>query len=144
MLLSKILAFMISVIKFFFFLVVLSGKKDPSQVRRRRRKDKDDEEDDEVGEEDMELPEEEMKEEEVVVSDGVFTMKIGPASQGASLTGDGSQGDSGSKIFSPPPRMNCGLAVKHGVLYLYGGMVEEGEKQLTLADMYALGKQWSI
>jgi hypothetical protein len=40
----------------------------------------------------------------------------------------------------PSPRMGSGLCVKHGLLYLYGGIVEDGDKQYTLNDMFALGK----
>jgi hypothetical protein len=36
--------------------------------------------------------------------------------------------------------MGSGLCVKHGLLYLYGGIVEDGDKQYTLNDMFALGK----
>ena len=38
----------------------------------------------------------------------------------------------------PCPRTNAALAVKHGDLYVYGGMYEDGDKQVTLADMYKL------
>lgn len=40
--------------------------------------------------------------------------------------------------FWPSPRMNALMAVKNGVLYLFGGMFEVGNKQLTLRDMYSL------
>merc|ERR1740137_448400 len=30
------------------------------------------------------------------------------------------------------------MAVKRGVLYMYGGMYEDGDKQLTLNDFYSL------
>ena len=39
----------------------------------------------------------------------------------------------------PSPRMGPGVCVKHGLLYLYGGTVEDGDKQFTLNDMFALG-----
>ena len=45
-----------------------------------------------------------------------------------------------SEVFQPPPRINAGLAVKRGILYIYGGMFEDGDKQLTLNDFYSLGK----
>jgi len=41
----------------------------------------------------------------------------------------------------PSPRMGSGVCVKHGLLYLYGGTVEDGDKQFTLNDMFALGIQ---
>uniref|UniRef100_A0A8C4WVY3 Kelch domain containing 4 n=1 Tax=Eptatretus burgeri TaxID=7764 RepID=A0A8C4WVY3_EPTBU len=38
----------------------------------------------------------------------------------------------------PCARMNVMLAVRHGVMFLYGGAYEIGDRQVTLADMYAL------
>lgn len=40
----------------------------------------------------------------------------------------------------PSPRMNASLVVCKKHLYLYGGIVEDGNKQFTLADLYSLGK----
>ena len=34
--------------------------------------------------------------------------------------------------------MNAQMVVVRGVLYLYGGLYEEANKQVTLQDMYAL------
>jgi len=34
--------------------------------------------------------------------------------------------------------MGTGMCVKHGSLYLYGGLVEDGDKQFTLNDMFSL------
>ncbi|ESO83105.1 hypothetical protein LOTGIDRAFT_169748 [Lottia gigantea] len=73
----------------------------------------------------------------------VFTVKIGPQS---SKTLDNSDQSGGS--FLPSPRMNCALCVKGSILYLYGGLVEDGGKQITLADFYSLDLQkldeWNI
>lgn len=44
----------------------------------------------------------------------------------------------GTKLF-PSPRMNAGMVVKNNILYLYGGLVEEGDRQYTLCDFYSLG-----
>jgi len=44
----------------------------------------------------------------------------------------------GTKLF-PSPRMNAGMVMKHNILYLYGGLVEEGDRQYTLCDFYSLG-----
>ncbi|XP_029422982.1 kelch domain-containing protein 4 isoform X2 [Nannospalax galili] len=38
----------------------------------------------------------------------------------------------------PCPRSNAMLAVKHGLLYVYGGMFEAGDRQVTLNDLYCL------
>lgn len=46
---------------------------------------------------------------------------------------------SGNTVFSPSPRMNAGMAIKHNILYLYGGMIEDGDRQYTLSDFYSLG-----
>lgn len=45
----------------------------------------------------------------------------------------------GQTTFTPSPRINPGMAVKNGVLYMYGGMFEAGDKQYTLNDFYSLG-----
>lgn len=74
-----------------------------------------------------------------VSDDGIFTVTVGPAISSSSGPSTGIVADA-PKLFQPSPRMNCGLTVKHGVLYLYGGMYEEGSKQLTYSDFYSLGK----
>ncbi|KAK7474033.1 hypothetical protein BaRGS_00034743, partial [Batillaria attramentaria] len=72
--------------------------------------------------------------------DDIFTVTIGPQSSGAA--GEDSVKPSTSKteedIFVPCGRMKPCLAVKDGVLYLYGGTYEVGDKQMTLADFHAL------
>ncbi len=42
-------------------------------------------------------------------------------------------------LSGPSPRFGSSMTVKGGVLYLYGGMVEDGDKQFTLKDFYSLG-----
>ncbi|KAM6223821.1 kelch domain-containing protein 4 [Rhynchocyon petersi] len=44
-------------------------------------------------------------------------------------------------VVAPSPRSNAMLAVKHGVLYVYGGMFEAGDRQFTLSDLYCLDLQ---
>ena len=41
-------------------------------------------------------------------------------------------------MFLPSPRFNSGLVFKSGNLYLFGGQLESGEKDLTLKDFYCL------
>ncbi|KAK4877400.1 hypothetical protein RN001_009906 [Aquatica leii] len=72
----------------------------------------------------------------VVSDDGVFTVTVGPAITMSAKVDDKTLNISAS--FKPTPRMNCGLVVKHGVLYLFGGMVEDGDKQITMSDFYSL------
>lgn len=66
-------------------------------------------------------------------------MTIGPASTTTNkiVTEDGKL----INIFMPSPRINPGLVVKNNILYLYGGMYEDGDKQYTLSDFYSLGKK---
>ncbi|XP_045462445.1 kelch domain-containing protein 4 [Harmonia axyridis] len=69
-----------------------------------------------------------------VSNDGVFTVTVGPAVQSSATKVQ----DEKVSIFQPCPRINCGLAIKKGILYLYGGMFEQGEKQITLNDFYSI------
>lgn len=64
--------------------------------------------------------------------DGVFKVTLGPATTTAVVTAEH------VKLFQPAPRMNSGLAVKHNTLFLYGGMFEDGSKQITFSDMYSI------
>ncbi|XP_053255917.1 kelch domain-containing protein 4 [Podarcis raffonei] len=54
---------------------------------------------------------------------------------------------SGQQV-EPCPRSNAMLAVKHGVLYVYGGMFEVGDRQFTLNDLYAIDlhkmEEWKV
>ncbi|GAB1598337.1 kelch domain-containing protein 4-like [Argonauta hians] len=72
-------------------------------------------------------------------SDGVFTVTIGPSSE-KSTSAEQCENTSSDKPdpFMPSPRMNCLLAVTGGHLYLYGGLFEEGDIQITLSDFYSL------
>ncbi|KAK7863617.1 hypothetical protein R5R35_006156 [Gryllus longicercus] len=120
--------------------VQISGKKDKDgKSHRRRRKEKDSQEDKEADE--GSCSEEEEEDEEAlpaVIEDGVFTMTLGTASTSAVQETVVSESSNKTKYFVPSPRMNCGLAVKGGVLYLYGGMIEDGDRQYTYSDFYSL------
>lgn len=73
-----------------------------------------------------------------ISDDGIFKVTLGPA---LSSTSSSSLGvETSPNIFTPCPRMSCGLVVKHGVLYMYGGMKEDGNRQFTFNDFYSLGK----
>ncbi|KAK9871490.1 hypothetical protein WA026_012862 [Henosepilachna vigintioctopunctata] len=69
-----------------------------------------------------------------ISNDGVFKVTVGPALQ-KSLP---NIQEKKSKNFQPCPRINCGLAIKRGHLYIYGGMFEIGDKQITLNDFYSI------
>ncbi|XP_060810491.1 kelch domain-containing protein 4 [Amyelois transitella] len=82
------------------------------------------------------VDEEVEKEEDVtVVTDEVFTMKLGPAPAAptsAPVTGQ-TQPRRG-----PSPRMSAMMAVLKSTLYVYGGVLEKDDKQFYLSDMYSL------
>ncbi|XP_054856202.1 kelch domain-containing protein 4 [Eublepharis macularius] len=83
---------------------------------------------------------------EVVAEDGtIMTIKEMISSPAAELQSSESEGEddatgeeaSGPQV-EPCPRSSAMLAVKHGVLYVYGGMFEVGDRQFTLNDLYAV------
>ena len=80
----------------------------------------------------------------VVSDDGIFKVTVGPATSVASSQKNAESSSGAQLVFTPSPRMNCGLVVKHGILYLYGGLVEDGDKQFTLSDFYSLGMKCSV
>lgn len=90
---------------------------------------------------------------EVVSEDGtVVTIKQVLAAPGPSeqprLGEDDSPEEAGGSSVEPCPRSNAMLAVKHGRLYLYGGMFEAGSRQVTLSDLYCLDlhkmDEWTV
>ncbi|XP_062033525.1 kelch domain-containing protein 4 isoform X1 [Lepus europaeus] len=92
---------------------------------------------------------------EVVTEDGtVVTIKQmlaapGPVGQPQEEDedGDGAEAAGGPEV-GPSPRSHAMLAVKHGLLYLYGGMFEAGDRQVTLGDLYCLDlhrmEEWKV
>jgi hypothetical protein len=79
--------------------------------------------------------------------DGVFQVKIGPALGSAPGEEPGDE-QRAVKVFQPHPRMGPLMAVKNGVLFLYGGMFERGDKQFTFKDFYSLDlskmEEWNV
>ncbi|XP_077300843.1 kelch domain-containing protein 4 [Arctopsyche grandis] len=74
-----------------------------------------------------------------VCSDGIFTMTLSGAKSSADKGTANVVGNEGSSsVEGPCPRMNAMIAVQKSTLYLYGGILEKGEKQFTLSDMYCL------
>lgn len=97
-----------------------------TEKRRRRRKPKSE---GRQTEEDGEETDEEMMEE---VERSLSLQQ--PQQQEAGLvTQAPPQGSEG-----PSPRMNPAMTIRNGVLFLYGGTIEEGDRQYTLDDFYAL------
>jgi len=146
-----------------WWTVMLSGKKD-SEKHRRRRKEKNelhsdaenDDYDNALNEMKISESQEDVHDSEtgkvpsvsvashaMVSDDGIFKVTVGPATSVASSQ-QNAESSSGAHVFTPSPRMNCGLVVKHGILYLYGGLVEDGDKQFTLSDFYSLGMKCSV
>jgi len=75
-------------------------------------------------------------------------MTVGPAVSHAisSLSLDSSSAMKYNKEktkFFPSPRINAGMAVKNNILYIYGGIVEEGNREYTLHDFYSLSMYMS-
>eukprot|EP00069_Balaena_mysticetus_P005955 bmy_18286T0 len=91
---------------------------------------------------------------EVVAEDGtVVTIKqvlaaLGPAGRPESDDDDDGPNEAGVPAVEPSPRSNAMLAAKHGRLYLYGGMFEAGDRQVTLSDLYCLDlhkmEEWTV
>ncbi|KAH8019470.1 hypothetical protein HPB51_019492 [Rhipicephalus microplus] len=81
-------------------------------------------------------------EEPVVTSDdGVFTVTIGASKHKAPVEPmhhEPTTSKERKDTFAPVSRMGSCMAIKHGVLYLYGGVFEDEDRQFTLSDMYAL------
>ncbi|KAM6176739.1 kelch domain-containing protein 4 [Erethizon dorsatum] len=80
---------------------------------------------------------------EVVAEDGtVVTIKQvlkAPGLVGQSPSEDEDSAlESSSPRVEPCPRSSAMLAVKHGLLFVYGGMFEAGDRQVTLNDLYCL------
>ncbi|XP_076248349.1 kelch domain-containing protein 4 [Calliopsis andreniformis] len=125
--------------KFQWHAVTLSGKRDTT-MRRRRRKPKTDGEEDNNSESDNDSDTEIQEPSSAAVTstisddDGIFTVTIGPTQTSSIHKKDEIQ----KNVFVPFKRINPGLAVKHNVLYLYGGMFEDGDRQYTFSDFYSL------
>ncbi|KAM6430653.1 kelch domain-containing protein 4 isoform 2-T2 [Liasis olivaceus] len=91
---------------------------------------------------------------EVVAEDGtvMIVKQLMPVPQGEPAESEGEEDGKGNEASKPPvepcPRSNAMLAVKHGVLYLCGGMFEVGDRQFTLNDLYALDlhkmEEWKV
>ncbi|XP_030375150.1 kelch domain-containing protein 4 [Scaptodrosophila lebanonensis] len=79
------------------------------------------------------------KVESTVTTDGIFTMTVGGSSSSTpSVSTMPSLFPNRRPTNVPSPRMSPGLCVCKGVLYLFGGLHEEDDKQITLNDFYTL------
>ncbi|XP_030313513.1 kelch domain-containing protein 4 isoform X2 [Calypte anna] len=130
----------------------LKGPKSEKRKRRRGRQT----EAEAAGEEEMEKetpegPVEIVK--EVVAEDGtVMTIKqviSGPAGEQEKPESEEEEEDGAlGQHVEPCPRSNAMLAVKHGVLYVFGGMFEVGDRQFTLSDLHSIDlhklEEWKV
>ncbi|KAH8262441.1 hypothetical protein KR026_005772 [Drosophila bipectinata] len=74
-------------------------------------------------------------------SDGIFTVTVGGPTSSASapyVSNIPSLFPKSKPTNVPSARMNPGLCICKGVLYLFGGIFEEDDKQLTYNDFYSL------
>ncbi|XP_014771744.1 kelch domain-containing protein 4 [Octopus bimaculoides] len=132
--------------------ITINEKKTTGEKKRRKKQedecDQDKSSDDEAKTEDSaenaaaNLEQLELKDPVEMVStssDGVFTVVIGPSSKTSSgVTESDNPSSNTFDPFMPSPRMNCLLAITGGQLYLYGGLFEDGDAQVTLSDFYFL------
>uniref|UniRef100_A0A8C3DUW1 Kelch domain containing 4 n=1 Tax=Corvus moneduloides TaxID=1196302 RepID=A0A8C3DUW1_CORMO len=131
-----------------WFPAQLKGPKSEKRKRRRGRQA----EAAAAGEEELQLPPPQGPLEivkEVVAEDGTI-MTIKQMIPGAAEDKDRSaseeeeeeeeeeEGGALGQPVEPCPRSNAMVAVKHGVLYVYGGMFEVGDRQVTLSDLHSI------
>jgi len=134
-------------------LVNLTGKKDVVEKKRRRKEKGNDDEGVEDMEEDSlekmeDLALEDSRPSTVTVESGAFTISstVGEVEK----NGNPSQviTEKNKDCFVPSPRFGSQMVYKGGLLYLFGGIIESGEKDITLKDFYSLdaGKldSWNV
>lgn len=91
---------------------------------------------------------------EVVAEDGtVMTIKQVISSQQTPSSDEEDSGEEDEEEAAelqvePSPRSSTMMAIKQGVLYVYGGMFEVGDRQFTLNDLYSLDlhkmEEWKV
>lgn len=88
---------------------------------------------------DVDMSEEVSKPQTTVTSDGIFTITVaGSSNANTTLPKVPSLFPNRRPKNVPSPRMNPGLCVCKGTLYIYGGLYEEDNKQYTFNDFYAI------
>ncbi|KAF7707736.1 hypothetical protein HF521_018954 [Silurus meridionalis] len=129
----------------------LKGTKLEKKKRRRGKKAEEDggqeNETNQESDEREEQPTEIVK--EVVTEDGtVVTIKqaVPTAQESEDEEDEEEEEGAAAPVVEPCPRSSAMATVKHGKLYLYGGMFEVGDRQFTLNDLYCLDlhkmEQW--
>lgn len=86
-----------------------------------------------------EIEVERIEEIKTVTNELGFTVTVGgpTATSSQDLKKDKTTVEGHNKGF-PSPRMNAGICIINKHLYLYGGIYEQGHRQYTLSDFYAL------
>lgn len=138
-------------------MLVVQGNKSEKKKRRRGKKaGEDDGQENELKQESDEAAEQPIEiVKEIVTDDGtVMTIKQAiPTVQESEEEEDEEEededeGGAAAPMVEPCPRSSAMAAVKHGKLYLYGGMFEVGDCQFTLNDLYCLDlhkmEQWDV
>uniref|UniRef100_A0A8C0UCK8 Kelch domain containing 4 n=1 Tax=Cyanistes caeruleus TaxID=156563 RepID=A0A8C0UCK8_CYACU len=138
-----------------WFPAQLKGPKSEKRKRRRGRQAGAEA----AGEEELQLPPPQGPLEivkEVVAEDGtVMTIKqvIPGAAEDKDRSGseeeeEEEEGGALGQPVEPCPRSSAMVAVKHGVLYVYGGMFEVGDRLVTLSDLHSIDlhrmEQWKV
>jgi len=131
-------------------LIQLTGKKAAAIEKKKRRRADGKEEDDEAGEDGDETEEVEKMEAMVLdeaekggpttltVESGAFTISSTVGTEENKEAGASVDSEAEKDVFKPSPRFSSGLVFKSNQLYLFGGIWEDGDKDLTLKDMYTL------
>ncbi|NXU18875.1 KLDC4 protein, partial [Pardalotus punctatus] len=128
-----------------WFPAQLKGPKSERRKRRRGRQAGAEA----AGEEELQEPPPQGPQEiikEVLADDGtVMTIKqVIPgaagdkARSGSEEEEEEEEGGAPGQPVEPCPRSNAMVAVKHGLLYVYGGMFEVGDRQVTLSDLHSI------
>uniref|UniRef100_A0A1L8DAQ5 Kelch domain-containing protein 4 n=1 Tax=Nyssomyia neivai TaxID=330878 RepID=A0A1L8DAQ5_9DIPT len=85
-----------------------------------------------------EKPQKDVEMEKVESTVGAFTVTV------ATKVPDKASGHKApvdEHFIEPSPRSHCGMAICKGTLFLFGGTVEEGSKDITLGDFYSIDLQ---
>ena len=75
----------------------------------------------------------------VTVESGAFTISstVGEVDKPKQKM-NGAEVNKDKEIFVPSPRFGAGMVMKGSILYMFGGIWEDGEKDFTLKDFHSL------
>ncbi|VDP84452.1 unnamed protein product [Echinostoma caproni] len=72
------------------------------------------------------------------ISEGAFTLTINQSSGKPSTAVGSSLQSTLSEVLAPSPRSSSGIAIMGSTLFLYGGVFEAGDREVTLDDFFCL------